>query len=173
MSSEGFRHLRVRPEQRNELAEPLGPVLTGDEARERARSLPELVACGDKVTESAVAWGVRPRLAIVDGRTLRGPEHPIPAEVRDAFPVHRTVANPAGEITRELQRTLEELLRGPPALLKVDGEEDLAVLPLLSLLPVRTTVIYGQPGAGVAFVEVSEAIRAKARAWMDRMEVLG
>jgi len=171
-SSEPPRHLRLRPEQRGELGRPLGPVLAGRSAEEAVRRSGLLATCGDVVTEEALGWGVVPFLAVMDGRTQRGIPHPVAPTTQRAFPRVRSARNPPGEITVALQEGLRALVGDGGGLLLVEGEEDLALLPLVEVLPDRTTVIYGQPGAGVAFVEVDRSSRARARALMDRMEVL-
>jgi uncharacterized protein (UPF0218 family) len=171
-SNEPPRHLRLRPDLREELARPLGPVLTGEAAEGAIRKAGRLASCGDVVTQDALRWGARPFVAVVDGRTQRGAPRPVPAATQRAFPRVASARNPPGEITVELQDGLRALVDAGGGLLLVDGEEDLALLPLVEVLPDRTTVIYGQPGAGVAFVEVDRSSRARARALMDRMEVL-
>ena len=171
-SNEPPRHLRLRPDLRRELGRPLGPVLTGEAAEAAVRKAGRLATCGDVVTEAALGWGIRPFIGVMDGRTQRGDPRPVSPGTRGAFPRVRSVRNPPGEITVELQEGIRALADVGGGLLLVDGEEDLALLPLLEVLPDRTTVIYGQPGAGVAFVEVDRSSRARARALMDRMEVL-
>jgi uncharacterized protein (UPF0218 family) len=44
----------------------------------------------------------------------------------------------------------------------VDGEEDLAVFPLILILPDSSVILYGQPNEGVVFCEVDSALRKKA-----------
>ena len=171
-SNEPARHLRLSPGLRGELGAPLGPVLAGEAANEAVRRAGRLATCGDVVTEGALGLGVIPFLAVMDGRTQRGTPRPLASATRAAFPQVRTAPNPPGEITVALQEELRALVDQGGGLLLVEGEEDLALLPLVEVLPDRTTVIYGQPGAGVAFVEVDRSSRARARALMDRMEVL-
>ena len=171
-SNEPPRHLRLRPELRAELGLPLGPVRAGEAADDAIRRAGRLAACGDVVTAGALALGVTPFVAVMDGRTQRGNPQPVPPSTIRAFPRVRSATNPPGEITVALQEALRALVDEGGGLLLVEGEEDLVVLPLVEGLPDRTTVIYGQPGAGVAFVEVDRSSRARARALMDRMEVL-
>ena len=49
-----------------------------------------------------------------------------------------------------------------PSLVLVDGEEDLAVLPLILILPDSSVILYGQPNEGVVFCEVNPTLRKKA-----------
>jgi hypothetical protein len=45
----------------------------------------------------------------------------------------------------------------------VKGEEDLAVLPLVEIMPDETIILYGQPGEGLVLCEVSEQLRQDAQ----------
>lgn len=70
-----------------------------------------------------------------------------------------TAENPAGHITYDLfSKALDILKSGFKGriILKVAGEEDLAVLPLILASPLNTIIYYGQPGAGLIKVLVSE-----------------
>jgi hypothetical protein len=44
----------------------------------------------------------------------------------------------------------------------VEGEEDLAVIPLILAAPEGAMVLYGQPGEGVVVCEVTDAAKEKA-----------
>lgn len=148
----------------------MGPVLSPEEAR---RSLPpaeKLVACGDVVTQTLLGWGVVPFAAVVDGKTHRS--EPIPLDqFRARIPRgHRKARNPAGELTAELQQEVHDLVHGGGGLLIVDGEEDLAVLPLVRELPLGTTLIYGQPGAGLCFLTLDRRVKESVQRILDGME---
>ena len=49
----------------------------------------------------------------------------------------------------------------------MEGEEDLAVLPLIPLMDDGAVILYGQPDEGVVFCEVGPALRTLGR------EILG
>jgi uncharacterized protein (UPF0218 family) len=51
----------------------------------------------------------------------------------------------------------------PPVLIIVEGEEDLAVIPLVICSPEGAVILYGQPGEGVVVCEVDWKARKKAR----------
>jgi len=71
--------------------------------------------------------------------------------------------NPAGTITRDLVGALRRAIDSPPALVIVEGEEDLAVIPLALLVAPGSIVIYGQPGEGVVIRRIDEGAREDAR----------
>jgi GTP-dependent dephospho-CoA kinase len=173
-SSNGDLHdLRLRAEQRQSLAKPMGPVLTERAARDALASVRAprgLATCGDVVTATLLKWGLDPFVAVVDGKTLR--DRPFPLSEFDAFAPGRrfSARNPAGEITAELQSTIRRMVAGDGGLLVVEGEEDLAVLPLARELPLGSTLIYGQPGAGLCFLTLDRAVKERVKSILDGME---
>ena len=73
--------------------------------------------------------------------------------------------NPAGTLSAELLDGLKEALDHMPALVCVDGEEDLAVIPLVMMAPEGALILYGQPGEGIVL-----RIRrspGKTKSWRD------
>lgn len=148
-----------------------------------------LCTVGDVVTQNAYAAGVIPAISIIDGVTKRnnavqlldGSKISVSGEtISDETASNETVSdenffcvkNPAGTITDELIQTLEmvvarycgvdddTLLRS--SIVWVDGEEDLAVLPLIGMLPDSAIILYGQPNEGVVFCEVNDELRKTA-----------
>lgn len=171
-SSKGpFRNLRLPDSLRASLASPMGPIFPGEDAREALSRVGEFAACGDVVTKNALEWGLHPFLAIVDGKTERKEE--IPSSSFQTLFHGRTerVRNPAATISAELQEAIHRLVSGGGGLLWVDGEEDLAVLPLLLEMREGTTVIYGQPRRGLCMVTVNDEHRRSAKSIMEQMEV--
>ncbi len=75
-----------------------------------------------------------------------------------------TAYNPPGHITSDLTIKVLGLfnLERERIILKIEGEEDLAVLPLILSAPLNSIIYYGQPGQGVVEIKVSEDIKEKA-----------
>ena len=72
-----------------------------------------------------------------------------------------------------LTRTQRELLRyigGETALVRVDGEEDLAVLPCLVMAPEGSRIVYGMPGRCMMEIAVNGESRGRAEELLSRME---
>jgi len=85
------------------------------------------------------------------------------------LPYRRIVArNPPGTISDDLVRAVRDAVGHPPALIFVEGEEDLAVLPLVLAAPPGVVVLYGQPKEGVVLREVDAEAKALAAAFVDR-----
>jgi uncharacterized protein (UPF0218 family) len=157
-------HRRLPEAERSSLQRPFGKVFPSIRAllpRIRGRTV---YAVGDVVTYNLLKEGIVPRIAIIDGHTKRAPCSRIPE-----IPLRRIAArNPAGTISDDLVRAIQEALASPPALIFVEGEEDLAVLPLVLAAPEGAVVLYGQPGEGVVLREVDGGAKALAAAFVDR-----
>ena len=98
-----------------------------------------------------------PAVAVIDGITRRGTPVAVDAVYRTIYPV----TNPAGTITDELVFALRNAVSSMPALVSVSGEEDLAVLPLITMVPDGWYMIYGQPGEGAVLCTVDAALKEK------------
>ena len=119
---------------------------------------------GDVVTHNLLKKGVPPAVAVVDGCTMRAPCSRMPA-------VHGMcirVKNPAGTITDELTQALTHAIQNPPSTVIVDGEEDLAVIPLVLAAPDGAIVLYGQPRKGVVLRAVDSGARRTAQRLLAR-----
>ena len=113
---------------------------------------------GDVVSKNAFEAGFCPDIAVIDGVTKR--EKQIVFDT--SYPHLFRVENPAGTITDELVFILKEAYRKYPAAVFVSGEEDLAVLPLIRILPDGWLILYGQPDEGAVLCEVNASLRTLA-----------
>jgi len=114
---------------------------------------------GDVVTHNLVKSGINPSVAIVDGLTMRSPCRKDSPVIGRRIPVN----NPAGTITDELIEAIRDAVANPPATIDVNGEEDLAVIPLVLAAPAGSVVIYGQPQEGVVVRVIDAAAKEKAQ----------
>ncbi len=108
-------------------------------------------AVGDVVTHNLQKRGITPAIAVVDGYTMRLPCKRMPVFQGECI----RVKNPAGTLTDDLIRALDHAIMHPPATVIVDGEEDLAVIPLVIAAPDGAIVLYGQPHQGVVLRRVN------------------
>ena len=169
--------LRLQESLRAELKEPLGPVYTDPAALLADASAP-LIAVGDVVTAHLLEAGHTPAVALVDERTERAAvEDWVAGAIAGAegFDQELTVTNPAAVLTESLLLALRVAIAGADAdrantLLTVDGEEDLATLPVILAGPTGATIVYGQPGEGMVRVTVDGATRELAGDLLARME---
>ena len=127
-----------------------------------------LITVGDVVSLTFRKHGITPFLSVYDGMTERREmtEFAILAEDEDKD----EVVNPAGTITRQLVESIRGRMEGSGGLIKVDGEEDLALLPVIYLAPLGTDVVYGWPGKCMMRITTDEGIRAKIEQLLLRME---
>ncbi|PSP47130.1 DUF359 domain-containing protein [Halobacteriales archaeon QH_6_66_25] len=169
--------LRLQESLRAELKEPLGPVYTDPAALLADASAP-LIAVGDVVTAHLLEAGHTPAVALVDERTERAAVEDWVAKAvagADGFDHGLTVTNPAAVLSESLLLALRVAIAGADAdgantLLTLDGEEDLATLPVILAGPTGATIVYGQPGEGMVRVTVDGATRELAGDLLARME---
>lgn len=150
--------LTLPPECRGLLKEPFGSLHPDffDITDELARRC--FCCVGDVVTQNAFLHGLTPDVSVIDGFTKRSNTVAFPDFSGSVLEVN----NPAGCISEELTDALSRAYSLRPALVLVDGEEDLAVLPLIGILPDSAVILYGQPDEGVVFCEVTDSLRKKA-----------
>ncbi|HJJ33816.1 MAG TPA: DUF359 domain-containing protein [Methanocorpusculum sp.] len=150
----------ILPENcRGLLKEPFGRLFSDFSLLAAELSGKKLCTAGDVVTARAVSCGILPDIAVIDGVTRRD------EAVTPVFSggVQLSAQNPAGTITDELIAALKEAYEKQPALVTVEGEEDLAVLPLIEILPGGWAVVYGQPGEGAVLCIVDAELKKFAR----------
>ena len=118
-----------------------------------------LYAVGDVVTHNLQKIGITPAIAVIDGHTMRLPCKRLPVFQGECI----RVKNPAGTLTDDLIRALDHAILHPPATVIVEGEEDLAVIPLVIAAPDGAIVLYGQPHQGVVLRIVNHQAKETAR----------
>ena len=157
-------HRRLPEAERSSFQRPFGKVYPDIHALLPGIRGRTVYAVGDVVTHNLVKEGIPPQIAIIDGHTMREPCTRVPT-----LPYRRIVArNPPGTISDDLVRAVRDAVGHPPALIFVEGEEDLAVLPLVLAAPPGVVVLYGQPKEGVVLREVDGEAKALASAFVDR-----
>jgi hypothetical protein len=135
-----------------------------------------LVLVGDVTASVMTEMGFVPHIIMVDNHTKRGRKIPT-IMVRPSKVVK--VKNAAGMLTGELFQAIDDAINeiipgtvsGGPVLIEVEGEEDLSTLAAIKLLPDGSTVVYGQPDAGLVVVTVNGKVRRKVEEMLREMEV--
>lgn len=122
----------------------------------------DVYTVGDVVTHNLLKKGITPTVAIVDGYTMRSPCNKMTAVHGECI----QVKNPAGTITDELICALKHAVRNPPSTIIVDGEEDLAVIPLVLTAHDGAIVLYGQPHKGVVLRTIDSGARKTAQRFL-------
>lgn len=159
---------------RVDLKTPLGELIRGDVSdnvvvlREmlEEKKPPCFATVGDYVTFYIMESGLNPDLAVVDHRVMRQDVDPFKF-IREKV----AVINPAGTIKAEAQRVLWDAITLKKRLgVVVEGEEDLLVLPLMTMMPIGSVIVYGQPREGMVVVTLTEERRRWAKDFMAEME---
>ncbi|MDL2261432.1 DUF359 domain-containing protein [Methanimicrococcus sp. OttesenSCG-928-J09] len=151
-------------ELRPRLKKPYGKLYPGDNPdviHQIKDTLDEslVIAVGDVTTYNLFKAGVRPRLCFIDQYTKRSAvSKAISAVTTRTDYVNVYVKNPAGMISSEMVLAIKEALSSSEKhiCICVDGEEDLATLPVIALSDVGSLVLYGQPDEGLVCVKVTE-----------------
>ncbi|MGA2120836.1 MAG: GTP-dependent dephospho-CoA kinase family protein [Methanoregula sp.] len=119
---------------------------------------------GDVVTHNLQKKGITPAVAVVDGYTMRSPCSKMPVLTGKCI----KVKNPAGSLTEDLINAINDAVAHSPVTIMVEGEEDLAVIPMVIAAPLGAIVLYGQPHEGVVLREVTPEAQATARQFLER-----
>ena len=158
-------NLKLIQDLRREFQKPFGELFKDiKDSFKNKNSL--VITVGDVTTKTFNEKSLGQYISVIDFRVAREKKFSDIKELgfmgdEDIF----RVDNPAGYITSDLFKKVAEILRSDikdTIILQVNGEEDLAVLPLVLLAPLRAFIYYGQPGKGVVRVVVSEESKKKA-----------
>ena len=115
-----------------------------------------------------------PNLMIVDYKTKRDlsltKEQKNIIESTDCKTVE--VMSEAGTISKELYNVIEiAITKNKKTKIIVNGEEDLATLPVIKLCQIGAKVIYGMPDKGMVVVDVNQQTKERANKLLERMLV--
>ena len=82
------------------------------------------------------------------------------------------VRNQAGAISKELCDQIEKAItKDEKTKIKVNGEEDLATLPVIKHCQIGAKVIYGMPDKGMVVVDVNQQAKERTNKLLERMLV--
>lgn len=155
----------VGNEVRESIAHYRGKMCTPAEVLEMSAKS-RIISVGDVTTDVLHRNRVVPFLEVVDLRTKRN----LPGEFQShAGSEH--VRNPPGVITHDMFLLIERMLLGKGGRIEVDGEEDLAVIPIIFYSDINTVVTYGVPDVGMACITVDKAIKDEVKTLIERMEI--
>lgn len=156
---------RVKDADTSFLRTELGTLVTGPDAittieQAVADSTRPLYIVGDYAVETAQKADIKPDLAVIDYKRERKPYEPEIA-LPDYNQLH--AANEQGTITKNAYETVKTALDSLPALVEIDGEEDLIGLAVIALGEPGGTLLFGSPGIhdeeGVKRVEITEPLQ--------------
>ncbi len=174
--------LKITERLRKILSEPQGKLYegVGEEPVVSAvygRRYSLLACVGDMVSYYALKAKIFPDILVFDGRSVRRDVADIKREIVEMTRsyVEILARNPPGCITEDLVekvfKAIELVKGGRRVRIFVEGEEDLAVMPLAVVLPKGSLIVYGQPGRGVVALDVGLK-RRDVIGYLEMMDVV-
>jgi uncharacterized protein (UPF0218 family) len=166
--------MHVLPEKlRDLLKTPVGKLVDERTLLKLLRNKDHIISIGDTVTYTLLKNDIEPSFCVVDFRTRRGK---CPKEVVDLLKSFGkksiVVKNAAGTISDDLCNVIKlaiENLEAGSLRIEVDGEEDLASLPVIYYAPPDATIIYGLPNKGVLVVKPTREMKQKVEEVLNEM----
>lgn len=133
------------------LQKPIGTLVTKPSNENKLRYL-----VGDSTTERFQKENWSYQCAVVDYMKKRMPAFP---RCLDRSQFLSVLCNPPHSISLELLSGLTSALKIGEKAILVIGEEDLAAVALVLLLPLGTVLYYGQPDEGLIECEITETLK--------------
>ncbi|MEX2028040.1 MAG: pantetheine-phosphate adenylyltransferase [Candidatus Curtissbacteria bacterium] len=145
-------------ELRSELSRPHGELFKDVDELFARIPLQEVICVGDLTTANFLKVGTTPRISIIDLKVGRkrvyGDITDLGFSAKQGFQI---IPNATSTIKNGLVLGIDRSIHEDgPQVIKVLGEEDLAVLPATILAPLGWHVVYGQPERGLVMVTVTE-----------------
>ncbi len=129
------------------------------------------IAVGDVALSNLAKEGAAIDLGFADLKTMRKKRFQAVRELGFGFQELLVCRNPKSSVSRSLALAAKRAISsGGKTLIRVFGEEDLAVLPAVLFAPLGSVVIYGQPGRGLVVVRVGEKEKEKIARLLSRFE---
>ncbi len=125
-----------------------------------------VIAVGDVTTQVLHDSGIVPFMEVVDLKTKRGS-----GDSFKSVPGSHRITNEAATLSHDLFLLIEKLLKGEGGRIEVEGEEDLAVIPIIFYSDKNTVVAYGIPDVGMACIQVSLEVKQLVNDLIERMEI--
>lgn len=162
--------VKKMPEQlRNVLKQPLGELIKEsspdfeiavDECIRKYLTIPRLVVTvGDAVTDSFLKKNYIPDISVIDLCIERKKVYETVSDLGFRGEKVLKVSNEPGTLSYQVYEALKTQLKHQqkPAVLQIDGEEDLITLFAVLVAPLYSLIIYGQPHEGIVVVEATES----------------
>ncbi|HKY74127.1 MAG TPA: pantetheine-phosphate adenylyltransferase [Patescibacteria group bacterium] len=138
------------------IKEPVGKLYVGDAFPKKLEKPTVLV--GDETVRQFIEKKIPFTLAYIDGKTKRNSIVNMPPSAR---PIRTELVNTPGTINSEIVKHMNTHMTAHQEIYRIQGEEDLLVLPAVLIAPVGATVVYGYPfnQEGLVVIHVSERIK--------------
>lgn len=125
-----------------------------------------IVSVGDYTTMVLNSAGIDLKLSVVDLKTKRSEDGRF-----THVPGSIMVKNEKSTLSHDLFIQIERSTEMKNTRIEVDGEEDLAVIPIIYYYDVDTVVCYGVPDRGMACITITPQLKKRIGEMMERMSV--
>lgn len=161
----------VLPEDlRDELARPIGKIVSAWALSKHIKGSPRIISVGDVVTITLLQMKLEPDVAVFDYKTQRAEDYKAKERIGKMSGRLVKVENPPGKITKALWKAVKDAVNAKDRVkVEVSGEEDLASLVAIATAPEDSRVIYGIPKRGMMVVKVDRESRSLAITAIKRM----
>ncbi len=165
------KNFKLPENLREELHKPFGKVL--DNLPKDINSA-QMVTIGDVTTQEFNEKNIGQILSIIDFQVQRQKRFNRLSELGFRGRLKALhVTNPAGNIEWQLFEKIKKAFIGKGRkVILVEGEEDLAVLPVIICAPLGFKIYYGQPDEGLVEIKVTEEIKEKVYQLISKFEQL-
>lgn len=168
---------------RKSLREPIGPLFTGKGKVPATNAIKYIldkkitfsVAVGDFCAKSLIEQKFYPDIVIFDGKTHRTSAISFDLGQYQIW----TSKNPKEWILRSAWETIENAIAFSTSnkcriAVRIEGEEDLLIIPVIISLPLRSIVIYGQPEItteeGIVVAQVTPSLKKSISNTLKKFE---
>jgi pantetheine-phosphate adenylyltransferase len=152
------KNLKINQKQKEFFANPQGEIVTFEELEQNsieARTLVTVV--GDSTLNAFIEHGLDFDLGVFDKKVMR--QEKLLPQIK-SIKTDKTVDNQAGIISSELANVLNQWKKDQDfKYLYINGEEDLAAVALVLVLPLNSIIFYGQPNIGIVGMVVTEKLK--------------
>ncbi|MCL4335645.1 MAG: DUF359 domain-containing protein [Candidatus Thermoplasmatota archaeon] len=155
----------ISEDLRVEISKSNGPICSVESLSSEYKDC-KIVSVGDVTTRNLHNALLTPFLEVVDLKTQRGTEgvfNPVPGSYK--------IRNNSGTLSHDLFMLIERLIATGGGRIEIDGEEDLAVIPIIFYSDKNTVVAYGIPNVGMACIRVDSEIKEHVKQLIERMEI--
>lgn len=163
----------VLPESlREKLSKPFGELIENFPQYLKKENLhgKTFISIGDVTTNIFLKNNIIPKLSIIDFKVNRVKKFNNASELGFKDQKIEEVSNPAGRITSELILKVKRFFNEgeKDLVIKINGEEDLAVIPSILAAPLGCEIYYGQPNKGVVKIIVSENKKTEIKSLLSK-----
>jgi pantetheine-phosphate adenylyltransferase len=170
------KNLALPENLRKNLKQPLGQLLHANEIKNQPA--PFIAIVGDVITDFFNKSRLNFSLAVVDYKNKRIPlPNNYHYELFNNFFDYGEFVNDPGTVSQKFVKYLITILKhailiNKKGVIRIIGEEDLVVLPLIMLSPLKSLIYYGQPDQGAVKIEVTEQKKQKVQKILENFTQL-